>query len=127
MKTVSEIMMYLKIADAKESIHAIVDIPDEGTIYTGKVVSIVDFGAFVEVMPGKEGLLHISEIDIKRVEKVEDELSVGDMIEVKLIKYDRMSGKMKLSKRALMPGGERPQRSSRDSGRRDNRKPRRRD
>jgi len=116
-----------KVSDAKERIHAIVDIPDEGTIYEGKVVSIVDFGAFVEVMPGKEGLLHISEIDIKRVEKVEDKLSVGDIITVKLIKYDKMSGKMKLSKRALMPGGERPPRREEGGRRREVRKPRRRD
>ena len=116
-----------KVSDAKARIHAIVDIPEEGTIYEGKVVSIVEFGAFVEVMPGKEGLLHISEIDIKRVEKVEDELSVGDVVKVKLIKYDRMSGKMKLSKRALMPGGERPPRKEDGGKRRDNRKPRRRD
>ncbi len=116
-----------KVANAKERIHAIVDIPEEGTIYKGQVVSIVEFGAFVEVMPGKEGLLHISEIDIKRVEKVEDELSIGDIIDVKLIKYDRMSGKMKLSKRALLPGGERPPRKKEGGGRRDVRKYRRRD
>ncbi len=116
-----------KVADAKERIHAIVDIPEEGTIYEGTVVSIVDFGAFVEVMPGKEGLLHISEIDIKRVEKVEDELSVGDVITVKMIRYDKMSGKMKLSKRALMPGGERPPRKREDSRKRETRRPRRRD
>lgn len=77
--------------------------PEEGEIYTGKVKSIMPFGAFVEIVPGKDGLLHISEIDWKRVEKVEDVLKEGDIIEVKLIEVDKKTGKLKLSRKALLP------------------------
>ena len=65
----------------------------------GKVVKIVDFGAFVNILPGKDGLLHVSEISSERVENVSDVLSEGDIIKVKLIGFDR--GKMKLSKKVL--------------------------
>jgi polyribonucleotide nucleotidyltransferase len=94
-----------KIDAVLARIHAITAIPEVGEIYKGKVVSIVEFGAFIEIMPGKDGLLHISEIDYKRVEKVEDVLQVGDEVEVKLIEVDR-SGKLRLSRRALMPAPE---------------------
>lgn len=77
--------------------------PEEGEIYTGKVKSILPFGAFIEIVPGKDGLLHISEIDWKRVEKVEDVLKEGDMVEVKLIEIDKKTGKLKLSRKALLP------------------------
>lgn len=77
--------------------------PEEGEIYTGKVKSILPFGAFIEIVPGKDGLLHISEIDWKRVEKVEDVLKEGDMVEVKLIEIDQKTGKLKLSRKALLP------------------------
>jgi polyribonucleotide nucleotidyltransferase len=97
-------------ADNKESIdnalarvNAIVAIPEVGKIYKGKVKSIVPFGAFVEILPGKDGLLHISEIDWKRVEKTEDVLKEGEMIEVKLIDIDSRSGKLKLSRKVLLP------------------------
>lgn len=83
-------------------IKAITTVPEAGEIYHGKVVSILDFGAFVEILPGKEGLLHISELDYKKVEKVEDVLKVGDELDVKLLEIDAKSGKMRLSRRALM-------------------------
>lgn len=84
-------------------IRSIVAIPEVGEIYKGKVKSILAFGAFIEILPGKDGLLHISEIDWKRVEKVEDVLKEGDMVEVKLIEIDKKSGKYKLSRKALLP------------------------
>ncbi|HOP04793.1 MAG TPA: polyribonucleotide nucleotidyltransferase [Tenuifilaceae bacterium] len=77
--------------------------PEVGEIYTGKVKSIMPFGAFVEIIPGKDGLLHISEIDWKRVEKVEDVLKEGDVIDVKLIEVDKKTGKLKLSRKVLIP------------------------
>ncbi len=84
-------------------IKGIVAIPEVGEIYKGKVKSILAFGAFIEIMPGKDGLLHISEIDWKRVEKVEDVLKEGQEIEVKLIEIDKKSGKYKLSRKVLLP------------------------
>ncbi len=84
-------------------IRAIVAIPEVGEIYKGKVKSIVQFGAFIEIMPGKEGLLHVSEIDWKRIENPESVLKVGDIIEVKLLEVDQRSGKLKLSRKALLP------------------------
>lgn len=84
-------------------IRSIVAIPEVGEIYKGKVKSILAFGAFIEILPGKDGLLHISEIDWKRVEKVEDVLKEGDMVEVKLIEIDKKSGKYKLSRKVLLP------------------------
>lgn len=77
--------------------------PEEGEIYTGKVKSIMPFGAFIEIIPGKDGLLHISEIDWKRVEKVEDVFKEGDIVEVKLIEIDKKTGKLKLSRKVLLP------------------------
>ncbi|MDA3781346.1 MAG: polyribonucleotide nucleotidyltransferase [Bacteroidales bacterium] len=87
---------------AMKSIDGIVAIPEVGTIYKGKVKSIVPFGAFVEILPGKDGLLHISEINWDRVEKVEDVLKEGEEIEVKLINVDAKSGKLKLSRKVLL-------------------------
>lgn len=91
------------IEAAKEKIRAIIAIPEIGMTYKGKVKSIVAFGAIVEILPGKEGLLHISEIDWKRVSKVEDFLQVGDEVEVKLIEIDAKTGKLKLSRKQLLP------------------------
>ena len=82
--------------------------PEVGEVYTGKVKSILPFGAFIEIVPGKDGLLHISEIDWKRVEKVEDVLKEGDMVEVKLIEVDKKTGKLKLSRKVLLPKPEAP-------------------
>ena len=75
-------------------------------VYKGKVKSITNFGAFVEIIPGKDGLLHISEIRHERVEKVEDVLKEGEMIDVKLIAVDPKTGKLKLSRKVLL---EKPQ------------------
>lgn len=117
-------------------IKAITTVPEVGETYHGKVVSILEFGAFVEILPGKEGLLHISELDYKKIDKVEDVLKVGDEVDVKLLEIDAKSGKMRLSKRALMPKPEgwveperrpRPERSGRDDRRDDRRGPRRDD
>ena len=91
---------------ALDRIKKIIEVPELEKVYTGKVKSIVSFGAFVEILPGKEGLLHISEIDWKRIEKVEDVLKEGQEIEVKLINIDR-EGKLKLSRKALLPRPER--------------------
>ncbi|PRY95794.1 polyribonucleotide nucleotidyltransferase [Marinilabilia salmonicolor] len=95
------------IDKALNRIKGIVAVPEVGTVYTGKVKSIVPFGAFVEILPGKDGLLHISEIEWRRLEKVEDVLKEGDMVEVKLIDVDQRSGKLKLSRKVLLPRPER--------------------
>jgi polyribonucleotide nucleotidyltransferase len=86
--------------DAIAMIRAITAEPEMGAIYDATVKSIVEFGAFVEFLPGKEGLVHISELEKQRVEKVEDVLKLGDKIQVKLIGFDR--GKVKLSRKALL-------------------------
>ena len=99
------------INEAMRLIKGIVEVPEIGKVYQGKVKSVVSFGAFVEILPGKDGLLHISEIAWKRVEKVEDELKVGDDIEVKLIDIDEKSGKLKLSAKALQPRPERKEKN----------------
>lgn len=87
----------------REKIKRIVAIPEIGTVYHGTVKNITAFGAFVEVLPGKDGLLHISEIDWKRLDKVESALKVGDEIDVKLIEIDSKTGKLKLSRKVLLP------------------------
>ncbi len=91
-----------KAEEAKKRIKMIVGHLEEGATYKGIVKSIKDFGAFVEVAPGKDGLLHISEIDHKRVEKVSDYLALGDEIDVVLLKVEH-GGKLRLSRKALMP------------------------
>ena len=96
------------VTAALQRINKIIEVPELDKVYTGKVKSIVSFGAFIEILPGKEGLLHISEIDWKRIEKVEDVLKEGQEVEVKLISMDR-DGKLKLSRKALLP---RPERKS---------------
>ena len=83
-------------------IKAIVGHLEEGEVFMGTVRSIKEFGAFVEIVPGKDGLLHISEIDHKRINRVEDVLNVGDKIEVKLVKVEA-GGKLRLSRKALLP------------------------
>ncbi len=91
---------------ALKRIKGIVAVPEVGEVYKGKVKSIVAFGAFVEILPGKDGLLHISEIEWRRLEKVDEVLKEGQEIEVKLIDVDK-SGKLKLSRKALLPRPER--------------------
>jgi len=95
------------IEAAKARIKGIVAVPEVGEIYEGTIKSIVPFGAFIEILPGKEGLLHISEIDWKRIEKVEDVLKEGEKVKVKLIGVDERNGKMKLSRKVLLPRPER--------------------
>ena len=97
------------VATNKESIDAalarikgVVAVPEVGEVYKGKVKSVVAFGAFVEILPGKEGLLHISEIEWRRLEKVDEVLKVGDEVEVKLLDMDK-AGKLKLSRKVLLP------------------------
>lgn len=96
-------------ADNKESIDnavrrikAIASKPEVGEIYEGKVRSIMPFGAFVEIMPGKDGLLHISEIDHRRIETMDGIFEIGDEVRVKLLDIDKQ-GKLKLSRKALLP------------------------
>lgn len=92
------------IDDAIRLIKGIVAIPEVGEVYTGKVRSIMPYGAFVEFLPGKDGLLHISEIDWKRLETIEEAgLKEGDDIEVKLLEIDPKTGKFKLSHKVLLP------------------------
>lgn len=86
---------------AYDWIMGICSVPEVGEVYHGKVVSILDFGAFVEILPGKEGLLHVSEIAWTKTENVEDVLKVGDEVDVKLLEIDEKSGKMRLSMRVL--------------------------
>lgn len=94
----------LEILEAgKARVKAIVALPEVGAVYNGKVKSIVAFGAFIEIMPGKEGLLHVSEIDWKRVESASDVLKENEMVEVKLIGVDEKTGKLKLSRKVLLP------------------------
>ncbi len=88
---------------ALAKIKGIVAVPEVGEVYKGKIKSIVPFGAFVEILPGKEGLLHISEIEWRRLEKVEDALKENEIVEVKLIDVDQKTGKLKLSRKVLLP------------------------
>ncbi len=88
-------------------IKGIVAVPEPGAVYKGKVKTITPYGAFVEILPGKDGLLHISEIEWRRLEKVEEVLKEGDEIEVKLIAVDERNGKLKLSRKVLLPKPER--------------------
>jgi polyribonucleotide nucleotidyltransferase len=88
---------------AVKRIKAIVAIPEVGTVYDGIVKSIMPFGAFVEFMAGKDGLLHISEIKWERLENMEGVLEVGEEIKVKLIEVDKKTGKFRLSRKAIIP------------------------
>ncbi|EPZ55305.1 S1 RNA binding domain protein [[Clostridium] sordellii ATCC 9714] len=90
------------IAKAQELINNIVAEAEVGETYTGKVTRIMNFGAFVEILPGKEGLLHISHIAHERVNKVEDVLNVGDEVTVKVTEIDE-KGRVNLSRKALLP------------------------
>lgn len=95
---------------AIERIKIITAVPEKGKTYKGKVKAIKDFGAFVEIMPGNEGLLHISEISHQRIDKVEKHLKMGQMIDVKLIDVEK-NGKLRLSMKALLPKPERTEKS----------------
>ncbi|MCQ2297017.1 MAG: polyribonucleotide nucleotidyltransferase [Bacteroidales bacterium] len=125
-------------------IKEICTVPEVGQIYDAKVVSIVEFGAFLEFLPGKEGLMHISEYDYARTETLEGLVNVGDTIQVKIIAIDEKNGKLKLSRKALLPKpegyvepeqrpraprreGDRPRREGDRGPRRDGDRPRRSD
>ncbi len=95
--------------DALKRIKSIVAVPEVGEVYDGIVKSVVPFGAFVEFMPGKEALLHISEIKWERIEKIDGVLEVGEEIKVKLIGIDNKSGKLRLSRKVLLPRPEKSQ------------------
>jgi polyribonucleotide nucleotidyltransferase len=91
------------IVAALEWVRKIVAVPEVGQVYRGKVKTIVQFGAFVEILPNKDGLLHISEIDWKKIKTVDEVLKEGDEVEVKLIDIDPKTGKLKLSRKILLP------------------------
>ena len=86
-------------------IRKMTEMPEVGKTYQATVKKIMEFGAFVEILPGKEGLVHISQLDTQRVEKVEDLFKVGDTLEVKLMMIDP-EGRLSLSRKATLPGGE---------------------
>lgn len=91
------------ITAALEWVRKIVAVPEVGQVYRGKVKTIVQFGAFIEILPNKDGLLHISEIDWKKIKTVDEVLKEGDEVEVKLIDIDPKTGKLKLSRKILLP------------------------
>jgi len=88
---------------ALKRINAIVAQPEVGTVYDGIVKSIMPFGAFVEFMPGKDGLLHISEIKWERLETMDGVMEVGEQVKVKLVEVDKKTGKFRLSRKVLLP------------------------
>jgi polyribonucleotide nucleotidyltransferase len=106
------------ITAALDWVRKIVTVPEVGQVYKGKVKTIVQFGAFVEILPNKDGLLHISEIDWKKTNAVSDVLKEGDEIEVKLIEIDPKNGKLKLSRKALLPRPPKQENDDRDRERR---------
>jgi len=105
---------------ALEMVKCLATDPEVGAVFKGKVTRLMKFGAFVEILPGVEGMIHISELDTKRVNRVEDAVKIGDEVEVKVIEIDEM-GRVNLSRRALLPGGDKP-REDRRPGRRDDRR-----
>jgi polyribonucleotide nucleotidyltransferase len=124
------------IEAAIRAIKIIVAVPEVGEVYEGRISSVMPYGAFVEFMPGKDGLLHISEMDWRRLDTVEEAgIQEGDQVTVKLVDIDPKTGKFKLSRKALLPrpegyveserqrpsrpnnnGGNRPQHNHRDGG-----------
>lgn len=113
---------------AMAKIKAIIAVPEEGEVYTGIVKNIMAFGAFVEFLPGKDGLLHISEISWDRIDSMENSgIKEGDELTVKLIEIDKKTGKFRLSMKALTPRPPRPERENKGEkherkDRKDNRK-----
>jgi polyribonucleotide nucleotidyltransferase len=128
------------VQTAVDIINGMIESPEVGKVYHGKVKKIMDFGAFIEILPGRDGLLHISEIEHHRVQKVTDHLNLGDEVDVQLVNIDAQ-GKLDLSRRVLLPVPEgmtpRPERSQRpdrppsksgtDSGHKGDDRPRRPD
>jgi polyribonucleotide nucleotidyltransferase len=88
---------------AVKRVKNIVAIPEVDQVYDGVVKSIMPFGAFVEFMPGKDGLLHISEIKWERLETMEGVMEVGEHVKVKLVEVDKKTGKFRLSRKVLLP------------------------
>ena len=88
---------------ALQRIKAIVAMPEVGEVYEGKVKSVMPFGAFIEFMPGKDGLLHISEIKWERLESMDGVMEVGEEVNVKLVGIDKKTGKFRLSRKVLLP------------------------
>ena len=106
------------IEAAREKIEQIITVPQIGDVYKGKVKEVLSFGAIVEILPGKDGLLHISEIDWKHIKSVTDVMNEGDEVEVKLIEVDKNNGRLKLSRKALLPRPEgMPEQKDRNRGR----------
>jgi polyribonucleotide nucleotidyltransferase len=115
---------------AMEMVKALTTTPEVGAVFTGKVTRLMKFGVFVELVPGVEGMVHISQLDTKRTERVEDVVKVGDEVTVKVVEIDDL-GRINLSRKVLMPGGEgsdtsrpgsRGDRPGRDGRRRDERR-----
>ncbi len=104
-----------KAAMAQERVEALTESPEIGRIYTGKVVRVVDFGAFVEIMPNIDGLVHISQLDSTRVESVESVVQVGDEVSVMITDVDP-AGKIRLSRQAVLEGWTVEEAQERDSG-----------
>jgi polyribonucleotide nucleotidyltransferase len=100
---------------ALERINRIVEVPEVGKVYKGKVKSVVAFGAFIEILPGKEGLLHISEIEWHKINTVDEVLKEGQEVDVKLIEVDPKTSKLRLSRKVLLPRP--PRDESRDKDR----------
>ena len=100
---------------ARERIEAITETPQVGRIYTGKVVRTADFGAFVEILPNIDGMVHISQLDSERVERVEDIVNVGDEVSVMVINIDP-EGKIRLSRQAVLEGWTPEEAQERDRG-----------
>lgn len=88
---------------AAKRVEGIVAVPEVGKVYDGKVKSVMPFGAFIEFLPGKEGLLHISEIKWERIEKMDGVLEIGEEVKIKLVDIDKKSGKFRLSRKVLLP------------------------
>lgn len=100
------------VQKARDTIEDMTRDIEVGEVFTGRVISVMPFGAFVEIMPGREGLLHISELAWEHVDKTEDVVNVGDMVQVKVVSIDD-DGRIRLSRKELLP---RPERSHRGSG-----------
>ncbi len=98
--------------EALKRIKAIVAVPEVGEVYDGKVKTIMPFGAFIEFMPGKDGLLHISEIKWERVESMDGVMEVGEEVKVKLVDIDKKTGKFRLSRKVLLPKPEKDKEKS---------------
>ena len=116
---VGEFGMIDIVSANKESVDAvirkikgIVAVPEIGEVYEGTVKNLQPFGAFVEILPNKEGLLHISEVDWKRITNIEEVFKTGDKVTVKLIEIDKKTGKMRLSRKVLIPRPEKKEESS---------------